>query len=156
MDRRSFFRRVKTSPFKSYIYPPYYDQKKDFLACMECEKKECLTACNENIIKIEDNIPVLDFTNSGCTFCDECALSCPKNVLSIIYKKNKLNCEMIINPNKCIAWNQTVCFSCQDICEKFAIIYKGMFNPVIDIDKCTSCGFCIKVCPADAIEIKII
>nr|WP_236619495.1 4Fe-4S binding protein [Lebetimonas sp. JH369] len=30
-----------------------------------------------------------------------------------------------------------------------------MFNPVIDLDKCTACGFCIGVCPNDSIEIII-
>ena len=156
MDRRSFFRRVKTSPFKSYIFPPYYDKKEDFLKCAECETKDCLSACNEKIIQIIDEKPVLDFSKTGCTFCDECAEACTKQVLSIIYKKEKINAEMIINPQKCIAWNQTICFSCQDICEEYAIIYKGMLNPVIDLEKCTACGFCIGVCPTEAIETKII
>jgi ferredoxin-type protein NapF len=156
MDRRSFFRRVKTSPFKSFIYPPYFNKKEDFLKCIECESKDCLSACNEKIITIENEIPVLNFTNSGCTFCDECANACKLDVLKIENKKEKINAEMIINPNKCVAWNQTICFSCQDICEENAIIYKGMFNPVIDLDKCTACGFCISVCPTNAIETKII
>jgi len=156
MDRRSFFRRVKTSPFKSYIFPPYYDKKEDFLKCAECKTKDCLSACNEKIIQIIDEKPVLDFSKTGCTFCDECAEACTKQVLSIIYKKEKINAEMIINPQKCIAWNQTICFSCQDICEEYAIIYKGMLNPVIDLEKCTACGFCIGVCPTEAIETKII
>jgi len=156
MDRRSFFRRVKTSPFKSFVYPPYFDKKEDFLKCYECESKDCLNACNEKIIKIIDEKPTLDFTGSGCTFCDECADACKYDVLSITHKKNKINAEMIINPEKCIAWNQTICFSCQDICEEYAIIYNGMFNPVIDLDKCTACGFCISVCPTHAIETKIL
>ena len=156
MDRRSFFRRVKTSPFKSFIHPPYFKNKDDFLKCYECESKDCLNACNEKIIKIENEMPILDFRNSGCTFCDDCAVECKIGVLKPEYKKNKINAEMIINPNKCIAWNQTICFSCQDICEEYAIIYKGMFNPLIDLEKCTGCGFCISVCPTDAIETKII
>jgi len=156
MDRRSFFRRVKTSPFKSYIFPPYYEKKEDFLNCIKCKEKDCLNACNENIIQIVDEKPVLNFEKSGCTFCDECALACKEGVLSVPFKREKINAEMIINPQKCIAWNQTICFSCQDACEEFAIIYKGMFNPVIDLEKCTGCGFCISVCPTDAVETKII
>ncbi|WP_456480755.1 4Fe-4S dicluster domain-containing protein [Nautilia sp.] len=156
MDRRSFFRRVKNSPFKSFVYPPYYDKKEDFIKCSNCESKDCLNACNEKIIKIQNEKPVLDFSNSGCTFCDECATVCKSGVLSLPYKKNKINAEMIINPQKCIAWNQTICFLCQEVCEEFAIIYRGMLNPVIDTEKCTGCGFCISVCPTDAIEIKIL
>jgi ferredoxin-type protein NapF len=151
--KRNLFRRV-SSPFKSFVFPPYFQKKEDFLKCIECESKDCLTACKEKIIHIENDIPVIKFGINGCTFCDECAIACPNNVLSIKDKKNKLNVEMIINPSKCIAWNQTICFSCQDICEESAIIYNGMFNPAIDLEKCTGCGFCISVCPSNAIEIK--
>ena len=154
MDRRSFFRRVKSSPFKSFVYPPYYKKKEDFLKCYECESKDCLAACEEEIIEIQNDYPTLNFQKSGCTFCDECAKACKFNVLLIENKKEKINAEMIINPNKCIAWNQTICFSCQEACEEYAIIYKGMFNPVIDLEKCTGCGFCVGVCPTNAIEIK--
>jgi ferredoxin-type protein NapF len=154
MDRRSFFRRVKNSPFKTFIYPPYYDKKENFLKCNECESKDCLVACEEEIIQIQNGYPTLNFQKSGCTFCDECAKACKLNVLSLENKKEKINAEMIINPNKCIAWNQTICFSCQEACEEYAIIYKGMFNPVIDLEKCTGCGFCVGVCPTNSIEIK--
>jgi len=150
LNRREFFKRgFKTS----FIYPPYYRDKKDFIKCNKCESKDCLIVCNEKIIKIIENRPTLNFNNSGCTFCDECAINCKYGVLKIEYKKNKI-AQMIINPNKCIAWNKTICFSCYDICEENAIIYKGMFNPVIDLDKCTGCGFCISVCVANSIEIK--
>jgi len=152
-SKRTLFRRV-SSPFKSFIFPPYYEKKEDFLKCIECESKDCLVACDEKIIHIENEIPIIKFGINGCTFCDECAAACKKNVLNIKYKKEKLNCEMIINPSKCIAWNQTICFSCQDICEESAIIYNGLFNPVIDLKKCTGCGFCISVCPVGAIEVK--
>jgi ferredoxin-type protein NapF len=154
-SKRNLFRRA-SSPFKSFIYPPYFEKKEDFLKCVECESKDCLSACNEKIIHIENDIPVIKFGINGCTFCDECAKACSLDVLKIENKKNRLNCEMIINPKLCIAWNQTICFSCQDICTESAIIYKGMFNPVIDLEKCSSCGFCISVCPTNAIEWKII
>jgi len=153
--KRNLFRRA-TSPFKSFIYPPYYEKKEDFLKCVECETKECIKVCKENIIEIENEIPVIKFGINGCTFCDECATACPNDVLDIKHKKNRLNAEFIINPKTCLAWNQTMCFSCQDICEENAIIYKGMFNPVIDLEKCTACGFCISVCPTYAIDVKII
>jgi len=153
--KRNFFRRI-SSPFKSFIFPPYYEKKENFLKCVECKNKDCLLACNEKIIHIENETPIIRFGLNGCTFCDECANACKLNVLDIKHKKTKLNCEMIINPSKCIAYNQTICFSCQDICQELAIIYKGMFNPLIDLDKCTACGFCISVCPTNAIETKLI
>jgi len=154
-SKRNFFRRV-SSPFKSFLFPPYYSSKESFIKCIECETKDCLNACKEKIIYIEENFPIIKFGQNGCTLCDECALACPYEVLSIKNKKNKLDAQMIINPSKCLAWNQTICFSCQDICEESAIIYNGTFNPAIDLEKCTGCGFCISVCPNNAIEIKIL
>ena len=151
-SKREFFRRT-SSPFKSFLYPPYFKQKEDFIQCLECQTKECEKVCPEKIIKTENNFPILNFSNSGCTFCDECAKACKLDVLKTENKKN-INAEMIINPKKCLAWNNTICFSCQDVCDKFAIIYNGMFNPVIDLEKCTACGFCVGVCPTNAIEIK--
>ena len=153
--KRNLFRRA-SSPFKSFIYPPYFDKKEDFLKCIECENKDCVNSCPENIIEIENDIPVIKFGINGCTFCDECATACPDEVLDIKFKKEKLNAEFIINPKNCLAWNQTMCFSCQDICKENAIIYKGMFHPVIELEKCTACGFCISVCPTYAIDVKII
>ncbi len=153
-SKRNLFRRA-SSPFKSFIYPPYFEKKEHFLLCTECEHKVCVQACPEKIIHIENDTPVIKFGINGCTFCDECAKVCG-SVLKLENKKTNLNTEMIINPKNCIAWNKTVCFSCQDICEENAIIYNGMFNPAIDLEKCTGCGFCISVCPTNAIEWQIV
>ena len=152
--KRNFFRRI-SSPFKSFLFPPYYEKKEDFLNCINCSEKSCVTVCPEKIIQIIDNVPVLNFAYNGCTFCDECAKACG-NVLKIEHKKEKINGEFLINFKKCLAWNNTVCYSCQDICEENAISYTGMFNPIIDLDKCTACGFCISVCPNDSIEVRVI
>jgi ferredoxin-type protein NapF len=141
------------SPKKNFVYPPYFENIQNFSKCVECEEKSCLVACEEEIIEIEDFHPVIKFGINGCTFCDECANACDVNVLNISFKKNKLNAEFIINIKSCIAWRETICFSCQDICPERCIMFKGMFNPVIDDDKCTACGFCLSVCPANSIEI---
>ena len=148
MDRRNFFKRgLKTS----FIHPPYYNEKSDFANCLECEEKSCAVVCDEKIIHIEDGYPVIKFGVGGCTFCDECAESCEKGVLKVEYKRDKLDCDLVINPKLCLAWNNTICFSCLDICPERAILFKGVLNPVIDYDKCTNCGFCISVCPSNSI-----
>ena len=138
-----------------FLFPPYFSNKEDFKKCMICETKDCLNVCNEKIIEIKDFYPIIKFGVNGCTFCDECAKACQFDVLKIENKKN-INAFILINSNKCIAHNQTICFSCQDVCEYNAIHYLGMFKPFIDFDKCTSCGFCVGVCPTDAIEIKVV
>ncbi len=162
MKRRELFSSL-ASPFKKKdetleaIRPPYFKEESDFSKiCVTCKEKSCTTVCEENIIFInDDGTPTLNFANSGCTYCDECAIACQEDVLKVDYKKN-INTKFSIDVLKCMSWNQTMCFSCKDPCLDDAIKFLGMFRPEIDNDLCTSCGFCVKVCPSDAITIEII
>ena len=163
MKRRELFSSL-FSPFKEeketieeIIRPPYFNNENDFIKiCITCEDKSCTTVCEENIILIgEDGTPSLNFANSGCTYCDECAEACQLDVLKIENKKN-INAKFSIDLLKCMSWNKTMCFSCKDPCLDDAIKFLGMFRPEIKTDLCTSCGFCIKVCPTDAISLEII
>jgi len=52
-------------------------------------------------------------------------------------------------PGKCIACGAR----CQSDCPKDAIEMDDKGEPIINLDMCTGCRRCIKVCPADAIEI---
>jgi len=137
------------------LRPPYYDDISAFdTECQNCEGK-CATLCQEQIIIIkEDKTPILDFSKSGCTYCDECAKACEYNVLKIESKK-QVDADIVIDQKKCLAWNATMCFSCKDPCLDDAIEFKAMFMPSIDMSKCSSCGFCISRCPTYAIEIKV-
>lgn len=137
------------------LRPPYYDENSDFLKeCISCEGL-CATFCEEQIIIIqEDCTPKLDFSKNGCTYCDECAKNCPSEVLNIRNKKN-IEAEVSIDILKCLSWNQTMCFSCKDPCDDEAIEFLAMFRPEINAN-CTSCGFCLNVCPTDAISIKVL
>lgn len=157
MERRELFSSLASS-FKPkekqeiIIRPPYYKDEEIFLTnCIECDGI-CSTVCEENIIIIKDDkTPIIDFSLNGCTYCDECAIACPNEVLKLEDKKN-INAKMQIDISTCLAWNDTMCFSCKDPCFDDAIDFLGMFRPEIN-DSCTSCGFCIKVCPTQAIKI---
>jgi ferredoxin-type protein NapF len=157
MERRELFSSLASS-FKQkekqekILRPPYFqDESIFFTNCTSCEGL-CSTACEENIIVIQkDSTPKLDFSNSGCSYCDECAKVCPNEVLNLEYKKN-IDAKIEIDVLSCLAWNQTMCFSCKDPCLDDAIDFLAMFRPSIN-DKCSSCGFCIKVCPTNAIKI---
>lgn len=158
MKRRELFSSLASSFNKDakqekVIRPPYFsDEEVFFTNCIECIDAPCSTACEENIIVMqEDKTPKLDFTNSGCTYCDECANACPNDVLLLENKKN-INAKIEIDITKCLSWNQTMCFSCKDPCLDEAIDFLAMFRPEIN-DKCTSCGYCIRYCPVDAIKI---
>jgi ferredoxin-type protein NapF len=164
MERRELFSSLTSSfsnkrekKLEAYIRPPYFKEELDFTTvCNTCTTKSCVEACEVEIIQIkEDGTPILNFANSGCTYCDECALACEPNVLTIENKKN-INAKFSIGLLECMSWNQTMCFSCKDPCLDDAIKFLGMFRPEIDENLCTSCGFCLRVCPTDAITLEII
>lgn len=161
MNRRDLFSsltfRANTQTPKQSVQvlrPPYYADISLFeQKCFECDAK-CAEVCEENIIKIaDDKTPYLSFDESGCTFCDECAIACEYGVLELEHKNN-IDAIIDISVSACIAWHDVMCFSCKDPCLENAIVFQGLFKPVIDMSKCTACGFCISRCPVSAIEVE--
>jgi len=161
MQRRELLTSV-TSPFRDasvhnkeeVIRPPYNNEEVLFhQQCHNCAG-ECANVCEMEIIQIsEDKTPHLSFAKSGCTFCDACANACEFGVLSL-ENRNDIKANIFLSTSSCLAWNATMCFSCKDPCLDNAIVFEGLFKPVIDMSKCTACGFCISRCPISAIEIK--
>jgi ferredoxin-type protein NapF len=156
MQRRELFSSLfsskeKREPQPKLIRPPYFEDEDSFHnVCTQCDAK-CSTVCEENIIKIHtDKTPYLDFSLGGCTFCDACAKECPYEVLSLENRKN-IDAIFSIDMLKCLSWNATMCFSCKDPCDYKAIEFLGMFRPSIKFDLCSGCGFCVSVCPTQAI-----
>ena len=142
------------------IRPPYGLDESTFQnECPNCESKACVASCDEKIIVIlEDGTPTLDFSKNGCTFCEECANVCDANVLSLENEatSEKLNAMFRINIEGCVAHQGVICNSCKEPCIDDAILFNGMFNPVIDESRCTGCGFCISRCPTQAINFRVL
>jgi len=147
------------------LRPPYASSESLFESvCVNCESKACVASCDEQIIILgEDGTPTLSFLKSGCTFCEECAIACTAtqnevNVLSLENTQNSeiLNAKFKISTTACVAHNGVICFSCKEPCIDDAILFNGMFNPIIDPDKCTACGFCLSRCPTIAIDFTLI
>jgi len=160
-SRRDFltaFRKPLESASKEeelFVRPPYSKNESLFQdRCKECENKACATSCEEEIIVIKsDGTPILNFSKKGCTFCEECAKACESGVLDLSYRESDwINARFIIEPNSCVAHNGVICFSCKEPCIEDAILFNGMFNPVIDSDLCTGCGYCLARCPTKAIS----
>ena len=137
------------------VRPPYGLRESLFQSeCIVCESKACVASCEEEIILIRaDGTPMLNFTKKGCTFCEACAEVCVPNVLSLEYPQHreKINANFVISTTECVAHNGVICFSCKEPCIDDAILFNGMFNPVIDMDLCTGCGYCLGRCPTQAI-----
>jgi len=153
MNRRELFGSLAFKKQESIIRPPYNKEDILFNDCVTCEGL-CKDICPSNIIVIQKNkSPMLNFENAGCTYCDECAIICPTKALSLELK-HTIKANISINTQKCLSWNQTMCFSCKDPCLDQAIDFISLFKPSIN-DNCTSCGYCIKACPTGAIEISI-
>ena len=159
-NRREFFKTLtgqvkKVKEAKPlYLRPPYsHDLELFDKECIECESKACALSCDENIIVIEaGGTPIINFSKSGCTFCQDCANACERGVLKLEPGLEKINATFIINKESCMAHNGSICFSCKEPCMDNAILFKGMFEPIIDLEACTSCGFCLSRCPTNAIE----
>ena len=138
------------------VRPPYGLSESLFQSeCPACESHACVTSCEEKILYIgADGTAQLSFASSGCTFCDACAQACESGVLDLLHSpyQEHIAAEFSINIQGCVAHNSVICFSCKEPCIDDAILFNGMFNPVIDMNLCTGCGFCISVCPVDAIE----
>jgi ferredoxin-type protein NapF len=163
MQRRELFSFLSTSVKSKFsenrekeviVRPPYFGDIGAFdIECQNCDGV-CATSCQEHIIVIgEDKTPYLDFSKSGCTYCDDCAVVCEQNVLSIENKK-QVDVNVFIDTTSCMSWDGVMCFSCKDPCLEDAIEFKAMFMPTIDEEKCTNCGFCISRCPSFAIKLK--
>lgn len=142
------------------LRPPYGLDESFFQSeCILCASKACVASCDEKIIFIKDDAtPSLSFVHSGCTFCEDCASACEANVLSLTnaHTSKKLNANFAISTDACVAHHGVICFSCKEPCIDDAILFNGLFNPVIDRNKCTACGFCLSRCPTTAIDFSIL
>lgn len=164
-NRRDFFKSF-TKPLHQtkeesplLVRPPYGKSESFFQSeCPGCESKACVASCDEKIIFIAaDGTPTLTFKQNGCTFCDACAIACEADVLSLEEGQNStwLNAVFKISLDACVAHHGVICHSCKEPCIDDAILFNGLFNPVIDNEKCTACGFCMSRCPTQAITYDV-
>lgn len=71
---------------------------------------------------------------------------------------NNLDIKIIaINSDICIEFKGMSCRRCGEMCDQGVISFKvagrGLYKPVIDINQCTLCGECLKICPVNAMTL---
>lgn len=149
--RRGFFGAI-SGLFKEpdcVIRPPYAVVDTTYEECETCDAM-CVNVCEEKIIKRDaQGVPFLDFSANGCSDCHKCLEACTPNVLND--PQRFIQAKARISTISCMSHHDTICFSCKEPCMDNAIVFEGMFRPIIIPDKCTGCGYCVAVCPSAAI-----
>lgn len=115
---------------------------------------DCVSVCENDVISIKDGIAA--FCTEKCVSCNKCAKVCPNGLIELRPEKKKVDVRcssrnmgkvaMQSCQNSCIG-----CKKCEKVCKFDAIIVENAY-PVIDYDKCKSCGLCAKECPRGCIE----
>ncbi len=115
----------------------------------------CARVCPFGAIKIsKEGLPVID--KEKCRACNKCVEACPKKLFSLIPETHRVfvACRSldqgkdtkVVCPVGCIG-----CKLCERAC-KFDAIHVIDNVAVIDYNKCTSCGACVKACPMKTIR----
>ncbi|MDX1401120.1 MAG: ferredoxin-type protein NapF [Kiloniellales bacterium] len=152
-SRRAFLRGSRTS-LEEDLPLPWSIRQKIEDGCTRCGA--CARACPQKIIVNGDGgLPTLSFRNTSCTFCQACAEACEEDLFNL-EAPAPWNLQAVIL-DTCLAKANIHCESCRDICGLSAIRFRPEIGraprPAIDADRCTGCGACVSVCPADSITI---
>lgn len=138
--------------------PPWHQNKLDLERCQTCDAP-CVEACSPAIIKrhpddhLLANLPYLNFSESGCTFCGDCVTACPMN-LDNSTMPAKLG-RVQLDKQTCLAWNDVFCMSCRGHCDHDALSFDQQRRMQLDQEACTGCGRCLSVCPNQSLSFHL-
>ena len=153
---------------KKLIRPPFSLPDPEFnIVCTRCGN--CSAVCPTRIISPSADIrniesfltPSIDFTESYCLpECKLCGDVCPSGAIqrfSLEDKKDHIMALAVINVDDCLLQQLKECDLCRYHCKYDAIeIARTGHNqiklPRVIENKCTGCGACKIICPAQVIE----
>ena len=109
----------------------------------------CAQKCQYGAITIQNGIAVID--EEKCGGCGECEAICPKKIIKIIPKKNKIivkckSCDKGAAMKEKCSVGCIACKICEKNCPAGAISVENNCA-AIDYEKCTGCGICAEKCP---------
>lgn len=149
------------SGHREEFYPPWSLAPEQFVELCNC-CDDCINSCPQQILKKnQQGYPVVDYAQSGCTFCAKCADACKMGSLSLMdfIGAEPWKVKAVIS-EFCVNYKGTVCQMCSNGCGinaiKFRVHAGGVSLAEIDLDNCTGCGDCYRSCPKKAIDIKIV
>ena len=137
--------------------PPWAPAEADFTArCDRCG--DCIPTCPEGIIRAgSGGFPEVDFAARGCTLCGDCLAACHGKALRGDPEKDPPWHLVADIGAACIARLGVICRSCGEACGEGAIRFRlrvgGAAEPLLYGEACTGCGWCIGVCPVQAVRV---
>lgn len=117
----------------------------------------CVKVCPFGAIGMsEEGLPVVDAAK--CKACNKCVEACPKKLFSLaaLTQNVYVACSSHDSGRDTKAACPVGCIACR-LCEKackFDAIHIVDNLAIIDYNKCTSCGDCVKVCPMKTVRIR--
>ena len=154
LSRRDLFgmRRQDASGAPQALPPAAIAGEAFMRACDGCA--ECVSACDEKILRIEAGRARVDFARGECTFCGRCVDACKPGALSAAALAAWSGRPVVAA--SCIGRAGVICRACGDACGsgaiRFAISAAGS-PPSIDLAACNGCGACVAPCPVAALSI---
>lgn len=114
----------------------------------------CKAACPFQAIDIIDGIAVVN--KDKCKACSKCMTACPKHLIKLVPYSTKhiVKCNSKASGKEVKSICSTGCIGCKlctKVCEFNAITVVDHLG-VIDQEKCTACGACVKKCPVQIID----
>ena len=137
--------------------PPWHRGQPLTEHCLDCPHP-CVSACEPGIIRLhptdheQAGIPYLDFSQSGCTFCQACVEACPMDIDAAVGDRPVLGTAQL-DRSTCIAWDDVICMACFNRCDYQAISTEHQRRAQVNADACNGCGMCVSACPVNALGI---
>ena len=116
---------------------------------------DCMDVCKFDAIHIENHLAVVD--PNKCTACGMCEKACPRHVIQLKPRSAKVLVRCQNSDAGRLAREECMkaciaCKRCEKTCQYDAIHVANGYAS-IDVDKCTRCGECAKVCPCGCITV---
>lgn len=158
VSRRQFLR-GDVRGTRAVIRPPWALAEPAFTAqCTRCD--DCVAACPASlIVRGSGGYPQMDFGRGGCDFCGKCVAACASGSLRAeATGRFAAWSHRAVVGTRCLAAHGVVCRACGDHCEARAIRFRlapaGRSFAQVDLGRCTGCGACVGVCPAQAVTMQ--
>lgn len=115
---------------------------------------DCVDVCVFGALSIRDGLVHVD--EERCTACGACVKACPRHVISVLPREASVVVRCRNSDTGRVAREACMkgciaCKRCEKECKYDAIHVTDGFAK-IDVEKCTRCGDCVKVCPCSCID----